>query len=243
MRLLIVDDEPRALEVLRHMLSKVSDVQVVGEASTGLEAVEFCRRESPDAVFLDIRMPDLDGVEAARLIRAASPGVSIVFVTAYEEYAVPAFDLEAADYLVKPLNTARVLQAVERLRRRPTADAPVPRVADRVTLETTQGNTRRTVFLDPGQILALEAAGKHTTIRTLTGEFTVAEGLSELASRLPATQFLRVHRGYVVNLSSVRELFTDGRTFAARVEGLKAPIPVSRERVGLLKESLGSSDN
>ena len=255
LRVLLVDDEPRAREVLRYYLEKAGGVEVVGEAENGTEAVRLTSQLVPDVVFLDVRMPEVNGLELARLLHGLpSHRPRLVFVTAYEEHAVAAFESEAVDYLVKPLSAARVLQTVDRLRRltatpdaRP-AETPAPAPA---TGESQLRNRRlpllvseprqaqRTVLLPLSSILAVEAQGKTAVVWTRRAKLPTNQSLSTLEGALPPGVFLRVHRSYLVNLQAVAELFADGRTYALKVEGFSDPIPVSRERVGTLRQALG----
>lgn len=264
-RVVIADDEPRAREVLRYYLEKVGDVEVVGEAATGSEAVEAARRLAPDAVFLDVRMPDLDGMEAAQLLAGLSPRPKVVFVTAFEDHAVEAFEAEAVDYLVKPITAARVLQSVERLRRRlaeqvgprsPAGPPPVPipaaatatpaapatpssaALAQRLPIEVLDDRGRRTVLLEVRSLLLIEARGKGSVVRTAKAEFETATSLANWEETLPADLFLRVHRGFLVNLRAIRELFTEGRTTFLRLDGRPEAVPVSRDRLGELRQRL-----
>lgn len=260
LRALLVDDEPRAREILRYYLDKAGGVDIVGEAGDGAEAVRMAEALHPEVIFLDVNMPEVDGLEAVRLLRSSgTPLPLVVFVTAYEQHAVAAFAAEAVDYLVKPLSVARVWETVERLQRRvatlstpapppgaptnpprPTA-SPAPATRTRRIPLTVGGGDRiqRTVFLDPGAILAVEAQGKTCTLWTRQGRMPVLHSLSGLEELLPGSQFFRVHRSFLVNLRSVAELFADGRTYGLRVEGCPGQVPVSRDKVAALRAALG----
>ncbi|MDI6871686.1 MAG: LytTR family DNA-binding domain-containing protein [Bacillota bacterium] len=245
MRVVVADDEPRAREILKYYLSKFgNELELVGEAGTGSEAVELVRRLRPDVVFLDVRMPDLNGVEVAQLLRALPHPPRVVFVTAYEEHAVAAFETEAVDYLVKPVTAARVAQTVERLRRNlPQTPSPGPKPwssrAARLSVEVPAGpRVHRTMFLDPRTILVVEAQGKSAVVRTARDEILVSSSLADLESALLPSRFMRVHRSYVVNLDAVREVYADGRTYALKVDGRPEAIPISRDRLDLLRKAL-----
>ncbi|MGE5508514.1 MAG: LytR/AlgR family response regulator transcription factor [Chitinophagales bacterium] len=255
LRVLIVDDEPRAREVLRYYLEKAGGLTVVGEAANGVEAVRQVATLAPDAVFLDVRMPEMNGLELARLLHGQGPAKPhLVFVTAFEEHALAAFESEAVDYLVKPLTAARVLQAVERLRRRLVGPAPSPAVAAappspsaepaarhrRLAFSVSDGKQgQRTVLLPISSVLAVEAQGKSALVWTRRAKLATNLSLSTVEELLPGNLFLRVHRSYLVNLQAIAELFADGRTHALKVEGYPDAIPVSRERVGTLRQALG----
>lgn len=246
---LIVDDEPRAREVLRYYLAKAGGVSVIGEADNGAEAIRIIDELKPDVVFLDVKMPEIDGVELARLLKRLSNGRPyLVFVTAFEEHAVAAFEIEAVDYLVKPLTAARIVQCVERLRRwasvansawanqGATTGTRLRRLAIGIA---ESGRVQRTMLLETSSILAVEAQGKGSTVWTRKGRVATVHSISELETILPQGLFFRVHRSYLVNTRAISELFADGRTYGVRLEGFSDVIPVSRERVQALRDSLG----
>lgn len=251
LRAVLADDEPKSREILRYYLGRVGGVEVVGEAGDGVEAARLVEELRPDVVFLDVRMPGVDGLEAVRLMQCEGAWrPCIVFVTAFENHAVSAFEAEAVDYVVKPLTVARVWQTVDRLRRRtgvPKAAAVSPPSSPsaapprRIPLPVGgAGQVQRTVFLDPASILAVEAQGKTCVLWTRRGKLTVLHSLSALEGVLPASLFFRVHRSYLANLRAVSELFADGRTHGIRLDGCPIQVPVSRDRVSALRAALGA---
>lgn len=248
LRAVVVDDEPRAREVLRYYLGKAGGTEVVGEADDGTEAIRAIAELNPDVVFLDVRMPELNGVELARLVRRRDDGKPyLVFVTAYEEHAVAAFEIEAVDYLVKPLTAARVLQAVERLRRlasaAPVGDGSVGGARNRhrrlAVVVAGSDRVQRTMLLETSSIMTVEAQGRCSTVWTRRSRVATVHSISELETALPRGLFFRVHRSYLVNTRVISELFADGRTYGLKLEGFPDVVPVSRERVAALRELLG----
>lgn len=266
LRALLVDDEPRAREILRYYLSKVGGVEVVGEAGDGAEAARLAEELRPDVVFLDVHMPEVDGLEAVKLLRREGAGLPlIVFITAYEQHAVAAFAAEAVDYVVKPLTVSRMWQTVERLQRRvaafrtlpaaPAAGHAAPAVAAAAPASLSPAasgrprriplavggdeRVQRTLFLEPGAILAVEAQGKTCTVWTRQSRLPVLHSLSAMEELLPRSLFFRTHRSYLVNLRVVSELFADGRTYGLRLEGCSGQVPVSRDKVAALRAALG----
>jgi DNA-binding LytR/AlgR family response regulator len=244
LRALLIDDEPRAREILHYYLGKVGGIEVVGEAGDGAEALRLVRTLDPDVVFLDIHMPDLNGLEAARLLhRGGGPRPLLVFVTAYEEHALAAFETEAVDYLVKPLTVARVAETVDRLRRRPSTPAvtpaPAPRARRLPLAVADPERAQRTVFLDPAGIVLVEAQGKACTLWTRQTKLTVLHSLADLEQSLAAGAFFRLHRSYLVNLRAVTELYADSRSHWVKLEGCPLAVPVSREKVAALRSALG----
>lgn len=210
LRALIVDDEPPARKALIRLLQDIPQVDVIGTASNGIEALELLAQESVDLLFLDIEMPMLAGMElAARLQPMATPAV--VFVTAWPQYAVDAFDVDAADYLLKPTDPDRLAAAVERARqhrvrleldtsvkilraRQPESEGP-----DHVWVE--HGSSRLRLALDDIEWFA--ADGDYVQAHTAERGYLMHGSLSGLEATLPETRFLRVHRSTLVNVEAV----------------------------------------
>jgi two-component system LytT family response regulator len=216
-RTLIVDDEPLARERIRDLLEIEPDIEVIGEASDGQAAVAAFRKLNPDLVFLDVQMPGLDGFEA--LADDDLPDtMCVIFVTAFDEYALRAFEARAADYILKPFDRDRFKAALDRARAiiagRQRIDQKSQLVALVRQLRDAAADTDRILikakgrvyFLRTAQIDWLEAAGNY--VRLHCGEEThlVRETLSELEARLSTDQFCRIHRGTIVNLDRILEL-------------------------------------
>lgn len=241
MRVLIVDDEAPARRRLRRMLEKIVDVVVVGEAADGLEAQELAAELEPELVLLDIQMPELDGLAAAADGRLGR----VVFVTAYNEHAVAAFELDAVDYLLKPVSQARLEQAVAKARRAATPSVDLGAVLERalgrpspstVRLSARSGSTIH-VF-EARNITRLSATDKYTVFRADGIEYVLDETLVQLEARLTELEFVRVHRGELVNLAAVVAVHTDpGQARVELRDGQFAP--VSRRHLAELKRRLG----
>ncbi len=242
MRVLVVDDERLARNRLRRMLERFEEVEVVGEAADGEEALARIAEQRPEVVFLDIRMPELDGLAVARRL---PPDTRVVFTTAYDEYAVDAFEAAAVDYLLKPIESERLAAAVEKVRRLTPAvergelerllkklagGAETPRVTAR------RGDTIR-VF-DPREISRFHAADRYTVFRHAGDEYLLDESIVALERRLGDLGFVRVHRAELINLGHVRALKReDDQTLAELADGQRAV--VSRRHLRRLKEKLG----
>jgi two-component system LytT family response regulator len=212
MRVLIVDDEPLARAGLRAILAEDADVEVVGEAGNGADAVRLILELHPDLVLLDVQMPDLDGLGVLRAIpRDAWPAV--IFVTAYDRYALQAFDMLAVDYLLKPFGDARAREAIDRARQRIRGAAAEDRSRIDAVLAQT-GHLRRlayrdgdrVAFLDVQAIDWIEAEGDYVRIHAPGATPLVRARLRDLAEQLDPAVFLRIHRSRIVNLDRVREL-------------------------------------
>jgi len=217
-RAVIADDEPRARQFLERLLGELEGVSVVGAARDGAEALSLIAKLRPDVAFLDIQMPDLDGLEVARHLRG--PGApAVVFVTAYDRHAIEAFELEALDYVLKPLRRDRLAETVERVLRD---------IGDRQVLATRQEEAIRGVLrreaeggrlqplrrlpvrhrrevrlLDLDQVTRIISRERLVLACAEGREYLVDYTLQELESRLPEGQFLRVHRAVLVNVGAI----------------------------------------
>jgi len=199
LRVLAVDDERPALEDLARVLRSTGDVAHLEVAGSGRAALELAGASRYDAIFLDVRMPDLDGVALGRALKAFPVPPALVFVSAYESAAVQAFELRALDYLVKPVSRSRVVEALARVRH--TVEDEEDEVIPVDTL--TGGGTR---LIARGSIHVLEAHGDYVRVLSDDGRFLLRASLSELERRWEAAGFLRVHRRYMVNLRRAVEV-------------------------------------
>jgi two-component system LytT family response regulator len=223
-RVLIADDQPLARERLAALLADEPDVRVIASAASGLEAVEAVETRTPDLVFLDMQMPELDGLG---VIEAVGPErmPPTIFVTAYDRYALKAFELHAIDYLLKPFGRLRFQQALARARERidgrragvladrlmALIDTLRPSQADRPA--TTRSSARfvvraggRMVFVEPAQIDWIEAEGNYVRLHVGPAAYLVRDTMSAVLERLGASHFFRVHRSAIVQIDRIREL-------------------------------------
>ncbi|MFZ6183610.1 LytR/AlgR family response regulator transcription factor [Nannocystis pusilla] len=232
MKVLVVDDEAPARRRLVRMLERIADVEVVGEADDGSSALRQIAALRPDVVLLDIHMPELDGMELAETT-AELP--ALVFVTAHPDYAVRAFAVAAHDYLLKPVQQARLEQALARVatRARPAGPAAPVRISARA------GDSVR--LFDPRSITRFRAADKYTVFRVGPEEHVLDDSLNNLEERLAGLDFLRVHRSELVNLREARALHQrDGAAVLELSDGQRAQ--VSRRAIAELKRRLGLRD-
>jgi two-component system LytT family response regulator len=224
-RTIIVDDEPAARRGVRLLLERDRAVEIVGEAATGAEAAELIRREKPDLAFLDVQMPGSDGFEALRQVdSAATP--TVVFVTAYDEYALRAFEVHAVDYLLKPYDDARfgaaLQRAKEEVRRRQTDTVNVRLTQLLDYLQTSGGATHQTAeppsdrillkssgeifFLKAEEIDWIEAEGDYMKFHVAGRAHLMRETMARLEARLDPQRFIRIHRSTIVNIDRLRKL-------------------------------------
>jgi two-component system, LytTR family, response regulator len=232
----LADDEVLARQKLRQLLRDEQDIEIVGECATASETIQLVNAAKPQLLFLDIRMPDMDGFDVLGAL-SGHEGLTmpqVVFTTAYDHYAVKAFEIHAIDYLLKPFTSERLHSAVQRVRERFAS----PALESHEGLDPTNGNqyTTRIVFKSRGRILFLpvndirwiSAEENYVRILTATESHLLRETMARLEKRLDPQMFLRVHRSSIVNLQHVKEVRSepDGDSMVVLISGEK--IPMSR---------------
>jgi DNA-binding LytR/AlgR family response regulator len=233
LRVLAVDDERPALDDLARVLRAAGGVAEVEVAASGEEALHALATEPYDAVFLDVRMPGLDGVELARVLRRFASPPALVFVSAYESAAVQAFELRALDYLLKPVSRARVQEALARVKEQHAA----PAADDQLAVDAPGGGTR---LVQRADIHYLQAHGDYVRVVCTGGRFLVRATLGEIERRWEAHGFHRVHRQYVVNLRRAVELRPQLNGTAVLVVADGVELPIARREVAELRRRLRS---
>lgn len=243
-RVLTVDDEEFARERLRHLLASVPDVEIAGEAANGEEALERIVRLRPDLVLLDIQMPGASGLEVAACLPRPRP--RIIFCTAFDQYAVDAFELHAVDYLLKPVTRARLAQAIDRVRQAPAGEgeAAVDRATDAMHGKCTRLLARcgdRVHVIPQRDVVCFSSDGGLTFANTRDRQYVLEPTLNDLEDRLDTSVFFRVSRAAIVNLNAVSEvrLLVGGTADVVLKTG--AQMEVSRRRLKELLERLGNS--
>ena len=244
MKVLIADDEPLARDRLRNLLAREDDVEIVAEAADGREAVEQATATRPDIVLLDIRMPGMDGLEAARHIAALPDPPAVIFTTAFGEHALEAFEAAACDYLVKPVKAERLQRALANAQRltRPQASRLQPGAKAR--REHLSVRTRTGLQLVPvAAIRYFKADHKYTLVRTAEEEFLIEESLKSLEEEF-AEDFLRIHRNALINLRHLAALERreNGRHLV-RLQGVEETLDVSRAHLPGLRARLENGGN
>ena len=205
MRVLIVDDEPPARTRLRRLLEELPGTACAGEAGTGEEALELARESNPDVVLLDIRMPGMGGLEAARHLAELPEPPAVIFTTAYEQHALEAFNVEASGYLLKPIRRERLATALERAQR--PSRAQLARIAEATEVRThVTARVRDQLKLIPvADVLYFFAEQKYTTVRHLGGEDLIEDSLRTLEEEF-ARLFVRVHRSALAAVAHIEAL-------------------------------------
>jgi two-component system LytT family response regulator/two-component system response regulator LytT len=264
LRVVLVDDERLARDELGFLLGHVDGVDIVGQAGDGIEAIDAIDRLQPDVVFLDVQMPGLTGFEVARRLLEMEAGAQIIFVTAFDQHAIEAFEVNAVDYLLKPVDPTRLDTAVQRARRRIAAERPsddnargLPGAAmsaeqlERILQLVNERQSRRErLAVKVGERLLLVQADDiiyaslaDETITVVTSQHTGTSNyrtLDELHARLDPSSFWRVHRSHVVNINKIKEIVPwFSRNYILRMKDEQATeIPVSRMQTRRLREYL-----
>ena len=236
LKLLAVDDELPALEDLVRMLEASPSVENVESAASAEEAlVALGDGDHIDAVFLDVRMPGLGGLELARVLRRFERPPAVVFVSAFDDAAVSAFELAALDYLVKPVSRRRLDEAIDRVARQ--AERPASPEEETVAVDALRGGGTR--LLARSSILYLQAHGDYVRVASDDGRYLLRARLTDLEERWGANGFVRVHRGFVVNLRRAVEVRPRLNGTAVLVMADGAEVPIARRQVGELRRKLG----
>ena len=204
LRVLVVDDEPLARSSLLHALRQQKDVHVLGDCETSAAALETIRRDRPDLVFLDVRMPEYDGFDILEMLGAEAPP-AVIFVTAYDQYALKAFEAGALDYLLKPFTNARFGRALDRARERIARRQQPPVRMDRFTIKC----AGKVLFLSASEVDWIEAADYYASLHVGPKTHLLRRSMNDLESDLDPARFCRIHRSTIVNLGRVREIRFD----------------------------------
>jgi two-component system response regulator AlgR len=241
MRILIADDEAPARSRLRNMLADIGDCEVIGEAGHGREALQLCEELSPDIVLLDIRMPVMDGIETAHHLAAMEPAPAVIFTTAYDQYAVEAFDVQVVGYLLKPVRQARLVRALNHASRLSRSQI------DELARGRGQSSARSSIcvrkasglqFIPVNEILYLQADQKYVTVVHLNGEDIVQESLKALEDEF-SDRFVRIHRGILIGAAFADRMQKDSAgQYEVWLRNCPDPLPVSRRHVTAVKSRL-----
>jgi len=257
-RVLVVDDDERERIVLRYVLEQIKDIEIIGEAVHGLEALLLCQERKVDLVFLDIGMPEMGGMETAYKLNQLKEPPLFAFITQKKDMAVEAFELGALDYMVKPIEQTRIEKTVERAKvriaHRDVVEEMVKhKLKERIDfiLERYRNyeiySNRLPVrekgkisLLNQDEIIYCESQGKKVHICTTSGDYMTSYTLNELESRLNNISFFRAHQAFIVNLNYVKEIvsFTEG-SYMLNLSIMDKDVILSRAKARALKEKLG----
>ena len=233
---LIVDDEELARSDLRALISKFPVIEIVGEANSVASAAEAIRQYKPDVIFLDIQFPRESGFD---LLEKIETNAKIIFVTAFDKYAIRAFEVNAQDYLIKPVDPERLALTIERLEsEEKQADNILPsfNYDDAVFLE----HHNKYYFVRINTIIKISAEAYYTEIITTKGlKILVSKSMKEWETRLPKNSFVRVHRSVIVNIEFVEKVEQwFNYSYRAYLKGIEAPVPISRRYISLIRNRM-----
>lgn len=235
LKAIIVDDEAPARSELKFLLDELGQTEVVAEAASVREAIEKLKEYPCDVMFLDINMPEASGLQLAEALQHLKYPPAVVFVTAYSEFAIEAFKVNAIDYLVKPVESERLSQALARVREHVSLHAKVQKL-ERIPVE----KSGKKILIGIDTIRYVMARDDYTYLQTDNDRYFSTVSLAQLEKRLDGHGFFRVHRGYLVNLSLVCEVEpVSGGTLLLTLDSCEDKVPVSRRRVSSLKKALG----
>jgi two-component system, LytTR family, response regulator LytT len=251
LRAVLVDDEQLARDELGYLLGQIGGIDVIGQAGNGVEALTAIDRLQPDLVFLDVQMPGLTGFEVARRMLDKHASSHIIFVTAYDQYAIDAFEVNAVDYLLKPVDPSRLETAIDRARRRIATDVPLNDQLEKIVQLVAERQSRRErlaikvgerfLLVQSEEIIYASLADEGITVVTNQHAGTSNyRTLDELQTRLDPSVFWRVHRSHLVNINKIKEIVPwFSRNYILRMKDAKSTeIPVSRMQTRRLREYL-----
>ncbi|WP_298517788.1 LytTR family DNA-binding domain-containing protein [uncultured Kordia sp.] len=222
LKAIIVDDEPKAIELLENYCDRIPNIECMQTFRNPVEALLYIEKQKPDIVFLDINMPNLSGIQAAKIIPKST---HIIFTTAYSEYAVESYELNASDYLLKPITFQRFVKAIDKLK-----PNPIPKetkISERIIIKSGY----QTFQIATETILYLEKEGNYMTYHTTSNKILARESVSEALTKLPAN-FIQVHKSYIIQLERI-EVFDQNHVIINTVK-----IPVSKSYKAILKDRL-----
>ena len=244
----VADDEVLARQKLRQLLRDDRDIEIVGESATALETIELVRAANPELLFLDIQMPGMDGFDVLGALTSEkeTPAPQVIFTTAFDQYAVRAFEVNAVDYLLKPFTRERLRAAIQRIREQSQEPARDLNSVNGTTGQGIDGYTNRIVFKSRGRILFLSvsdlrwigAEGNYVRLCTATENHLLRETMAHVEERLDPREFLRVHRSFIVNLKYVKEVRRDAEGDSVVVMDNGQKVALGRSFRSALKQQL-----
>lgn len=244
---IVVDDERPAREEIEYLLNKNSFFEVSGSADNGVKALELIVKIRPDVIFCDINMPVMDGIELAKKMLEMKINSYIVFVTAYDEFAIKAFELNAVDYLLKPISEDRFLKTLCKLKDMEKVESSYLDNMNRFLNEMNPGSDKQSYLslykdgllypIKLDEIISIFVEDKMTFFNTLKGEFTSSRNLCEVEKKLNSEMFLKCHRSYIININYIESIVPwFNSTYRVKMKGIEEEIPISRSQTSKFKE-------
>jgi len=248
LKALIIDDEEPARQELRYLLEQMNEIEIVGEGENAKDALKLLAAIDCSVVFLDIQMPGMSGIELGEVLKSLKKPPAIIFVTAYEEYALQAFEVDAVDYILKPFDSSRIEQAIKKVLSMQRSEGEENKAEEQV-VRTVAALERipleykgRTLLLAQDDIAYIYTQNEAVYVRTIDDkEYLARFTLKDLEQRLSSEKFFRTHRCYIVNLSRIKEItpYFSGTYTVTLDNKQKTEIPVSRNQARKLKKILG----
>lgn len=238
MKAIIVDDEYPARKELRYFIEEYTDMDIMGEFDNGLDVLSFIQENSLDVIFLDINIPKLDGMFLAKTIDKFEQRPKIVFITAYDNYAVEAFNLEIFDYILKPYSDERIISMLRKLKDTYIKSNSQDKISyKKVSNKISLWKNDKIHMVDVNDIYYCEARERYTRIFTENENYEIKEGISEVEKNISNENFFRSHRSYLVNLQKIEEIIPwFNNTYILKLNKGKYEITVSRSRVKLFRQ-------
>ena len=254
LRALIVDDEYPARQELRFMLEQLKNVEIVGEAAGAGEALKLIQALDYDILFLDINLPGINGLELAEKLQKMPKSPHIIFITAYDQYALEAFDVNAVDYIIKPINSVRLRRAINRIeekkpkcemsgekRKVEPGNTTVDMITNAFPLKTNKliaNRDGKLILVDADDVFFAYIRGDDVYLKTQSGEMHTKYSLKELETKLNKERFVRTHRSFIVNINQIKEImpFFNGTVILVMKDKEKSEVPVSRNQVKRIRK-------
>lgn len=230
MRVIIVDDEFLAREELKYFIQNYSNLDIIGEFADGIEVLKFIQNNEVDVIFLDINIPSLDGVLLAKSISKFIKKPYIIFITAYKEHAVEAFEVEAFDYILKPYSESRIVSMLKKLESSNINEKNLSlnNISNKISL----WKNEKIIVVDVDNIYYCLARERVTFVFTKNEEYSVNLCISEFYKKLPKNIFFKCHRSYIVNLNKISEIIPwFNNTYNLKLQNINHEIPVSRSNI------------
>lgn len=240
MKVAIIDDEPLARMELKYLLQQTNEVNKIIEGESIEDAFQLILIDHPDVIFLDIHLTDESGLDLAKRLKEVPDAPFIIFATAYDNHAVEAFEVDALDYILKPFEQERIQKAIDKVKlelssRRKTTTNTSEKIPERLTIETDE----RIYLIAFDDIIYCEVQGKETTVYTSKGHFKSHTSLSSIEKTLTTSQFMKVHRSYLVNTNEIKEIQPwFNQTYQITMSN-GGKVPVSRSYIKTFKKELG----
>ncbi|MBN2897951.1 MAG: response regulator transcription factor [Clostridia bacterium] len=248
-RCIVIDDEKPARDEIKYLLAQKDGFEMVGEGENGVDAINLINSVHPDVIFCDINMPLLSGIEVAKLIMKKKIDVQLIFITAYDEHAIQAFELCALDYLLKPIRDERFDHTIDKITERLKNKSGNLEQVDQLltTLKPTKERCNHLCLYREGllypvklsEVIYIHAEEKMLYFHTNKGVFESNKALAEVEEILPEKDFFKCHRAYIININSIESIIPwFNRTYRVKLMGIDEEIPVSRGQTNKLKEYL-----